>query len=137
MLYAYINISLLMLIGFMVIIFPCFYLLQNELLFPAVIVIEDLSGYTLYYAIGIGYYLHIISFIMVFPYVIFYYQSISKFNIDQNSFSDRVKEILARENEGLDIDKYITEEEIRKMEQETQKRKEIYFKSQVLREGGL
>jgi len=137
MLYAYINISLLMLIGFMVIIFPCFYLLQNELFFPAVIVIENVSGYTLYYAIEIGYYLHIISFIMVFPYVIFYYQTIRKFNIDENSFSDRVKEILARKNEGLDIDKYITEEEIRKMEQETQKRKEIYFKSQVLREGGL
>ncbi|MFO7794994.1 MAG: hypothetical protein R6W84_02500 [Promethearchaeia archaeon] len=137
MLYAYINISLLMLIGFMVLIFPCFYLLQNGLFFPTVIVIEDASGYMLYYAIGIGYYLHIISFIMIFPYVIFYYQSIRKFNIDQNSFSDRVKEVLAQENEGLDIDKYITEEEIRKMEQETQKQKEFNFKSQVLREGGL
>jgi len=137
MIYAYVNIFVLLLIGFMVVIFPCFYLLQHELYFPFVMIYDEMEEITIIYTMGIGYILTMFSFVMVFPYVILYYQSVRKFHITQPSHSDRIRAILEKENEEVDLDAFIAEEEIRRSEQKTQERKEMYFRSYMLREGGM
>jgi len=133
--YTYINIFFVLLIGLMVIIFPAFYLFQNGLYYPIIELFDESISSTCIYSVGIGYILQIIGLICVFPYVFFHYNTVRKFTIDSNGKD--LKECLEKENEKLDLDRYIAEEELKEEYRKIERDKEYKLKTQVFREGGL
>ena len=111
--YAYINFSLLMLNVFYIFAFPIFYLLPHKLYFPYLLVKDPSSGLTYFYSVGPGYVLHIFGFILVFPYIIFYYQTISKFESKAKSAVNQVRDYVAQVQEPLDLDQLIAKEQVK------------------------
>jgi len=133
--YMYANFFLLLLVGFVIIVFPAFYLFQNGLYYPIVEIYDESITSTCIYSVGIGYILQIFGFACVFPYVVFHYYTIRTFNIDSNGKD--LQDRLEKENEPLDLDRYIAEEELKNKYHKIEKEKKYKLKAQILREGGL
>jgi len=111
--YAYINFTLLILNAFYIFIFPIFYLYPNRLYFPFLVYNDLELNYNFYYLIGPGYFLQLISFIIIFPYAFFYYQTIVKFETKEHSTSKVINRIIEKAQEPLDFDKLIAEESLK------------------------
>ncbi|MFX1315412.1 MAG: hypothetical protein ACFE9T_06075 [Promethearchaeota archaeon] len=111
--YAFINLFLLLLIGFYIMVFPMIYLCPNELYFPY-FMYEDLdTNITYVYSLNIGYYFQVVAFIFTFPYAIFYYQTITHFAKDENTPEEVISKFIETKQEYLDLDKFIAEEELK------------------------
>lgn len=137
--YLYMNIFLLIIVGFLIVIFPIFFLLRNNLYFPMLIVYDESVKTYFHYSVGISYYLQSIGFVLIFPFIIFQYKIIRKFNIDSNDKTRKISHLLEKENEKLDLDRYIAEEKLKDEYNliKKQKDREYEFKSQILQEGGF
>jgi hypothetical protein len=135
--YAYLNIFLLLMIGFMIVVFPIFFLLPEELYFPFMIVFDESFNLTFHYAVGVPYYLQMGGFVMVFPYVIFHYHTIRTYILQKDDNTEKIQKLIQEENEYIDFDRYITEEKLKERHRRKENDKEFQFKINVLREGGL
>ena len=111
--YAYANLFLLMLILFFVVVFPVFYLIPNDLYFPFLYVKDKDLDVVYHYWIGPGYAIQVIGFIMVFPYAMFYYNTVLKFKSKESSAKDFVERYLQSVQERLDLDKMIANEQLK------------------------
>lgn len=111
--YAYINLVLLLFNLFYIFVFPMFYLLPHKLYFPYLLVKDPKSGLTYFYSIGPGYLLQLIGAIMVFPYILFYYQTINRFESKVNSPANQVRNYIAQVQEPLDLDQLIAKEQVK------------------------
>ncbi|MFX0039577.1 MAG: hypothetical protein ACFFCY_04955 [Promethearchaeota archaeon] len=110
--YAYVNLFLMLLIGYYIIVCPIMYLFPNGLYFPLLSVRDYDLEYIYLFAIGSGYILQIISFVFIFPYSVFYYKTTSSF-IQQERTPDKLLEKTIQDSqESIDLDKYIAEEQL-------------------------
>ncbi|MBY9007899.1 MAG: hypothetical protein KGD63_14250 [Candidatus Lokiarchaeota archaeon] len=135
--YVYILFALVLFLGFYIFIIPIFYLINNKLLFPIITYPNEDIGIIFHYSINFGYLLEFISFILIFPYVALYFYIIQNYEITQDDFEKKLKEILIKENEPFDIDKFIAEEYIKTQFQKVQRNEELKLKSQIIHEGGI
>ena len=125
--YAYLNFLLISLNLYYIFVFPIFYLLPNKLYFPFLLVKDRESGVDYYYSIGPGYVLQIIGFIMIFPYILFYYFTINSFKSEQQSPKNVIQRYIQQVQEPLDLDSLIAKEELKlKFNDRTDKEYEDY-----------
>lgn len=111
--YAYINLCLLFLIGFYIVLFPVIYLIPNNLYYPWLFYIDIEKQLTFFYFIGPGYIFQVIGFIFTFPYCVFYYQTIMKFERARQQPQKLITNYINEIKEPLDLDKFIAEEELK------------------------
>jgi hypothetical protein len=58
---------------------------------------------------------------LIFPYILFYYQTISTFEQEEHTIEKAIRRCIEEAQEPLDLDKFIAEEELKqKNGQETQ-----------------
>ena len=111
--FVFINSFVLILSSFYIVIFPIMFLIPNNLYYPFVI-FEDLNlEVRFYYLIGIGYFFQLVGFVMVFPYAIFYYITLQKFQTKKHKPSIAINSYIQQYVEELDLDKYIAEENLK------------------------
>jgi len=110
--YAYLNFFLIFLNLYFIIVFPVFYLLPNKLYYPFLLVKDRDMDVTYYYSIGPGYVFQILGFIMIFPYALFYYQTINNFKSKQQSPKKVIQRYIKNVQEPLDLDRLIAKEEL-------------------------
>jgi len=108
--YAFLHVFLLLLVGFYTVVFPMFYLTPNKLYFPLITIKEPFFGIIYHYSLGIGYFLEFIAFILLFPYAIFYLQTVRNYEISDKS-TQIIENLIKQSNINIDFDKLIAEEE--------------------------
>lgn len=114
-----------------------FYLISNDLLFPIITYPNEEIGIIYIYSINYGYLFLFLSFIFIFPYVALYFYSIQNYEIANNDSDKKINELLIKENEPFDIDKFIAEEDIKSQFLKIQRNEELKLKNQIIREGGI
>ena len=110
--FSFITLLLIVLIGFFVLIFPLFFLLPNNLYYPIMVYYDSVLELTLYYSIGPGYWLQVISFGCTFPYALFNLSVINSFEKEQFAPAEVIKSYIEKMKEGFDLDKFIAQEEL-------------------------
>lgn len=111
--YSYVNICLLALNLYYIFVFPLFYLLPQKLYFPYLLIKDPRSELTYFYCIGPGYLLQIVGFIMIFPYIMFYFQTVKRFESKASSPLNLVQNYLRQVQEPLDLDQLIAKEQVK------------------------
>ena len=104
-------VCLILLLLFYIVIFPIMYLLPNELYFPSLIDNHLIFDFRFSYSISYGYILLIVGFLLVFPYSMHYYLTITQFEKQENNPEKKIDAYIEKLQESIDIDKYIAEEE--------------------------
>ena len=110
--FGFVSLSLVTLIGFFVLVFPLFFLLPNDLYYPFMIYYDYELELTLYYSLGPGYWLQVISFGCVFPYALFNQSVVNTFEKEQLSPEKMVNTYITNTNESFDLDRLIAQEEL-------------------------
>jgi hypothetical protein len=110
--YAYTNVIVLFFAVFFILIFPSYYLISNELYYPFMSFNDVDLGVQFVYCMGTGYFMQIIAFILIFPYVLFYYQTIRTFEKTKQSPQGYIAQILDHVKEKIDLDRFIAEEKL-------------------------
>lgn len=103
--------GLIALILFYIVIFPIVYLFPNELYFPSLVDNNIDLAMRFSYAISYGYILQLVGFLLIFPYSLHYYVTITQFEKQQNTPERRIASYIEKVQEHIDFDKYIAEEE--------------------------
>jgi len=111
--FGFVNLFLVTLIGFFVLIYPLFFLLPNGLYYPFLVYYNYELEITLYYSLGPGYFLQLISFVFTFPYAMFVYSVINTFEKEQFSVENKINRDINNSREDLDLDKLIAREELK------------------------
>jgi hypothetical protein len=111
--FGFVNLFLVTLIGFFVLIYPLFFLLPNGLYYPFLVYYDYELEITLYYSLGPGYFLQLISFVFTFPYAIFVHSVINTFEKEQSSVENKINRYISNTRENLDLDKLIAREELK------------------------
>ncbi|MBA7571185.1 hypothetical protein ES708_12943 [subsurface metagenome] len=111
--FGLVNLSLVILIGLFVLIYPLFFLLPNGLYYPFLAYYDHGLEVTFYFSIGPGYFLQLISFACTFPYAMFNYSTINTFEKKRSSAENAINRYIASVREELDLDKLITQEEFK------------------------
>ncbi len=111
--YDKLNFCLLGLNLYYIFVFPMFYLLPQKLYFPYLLVKEPNSELMFFYSIGPGYVLQIIGFVLIFPYLMFYHQTVNRFESKAKSPENLVQDYLRRIQEPLDLDEMIAKEQVK------------------------
>ena len=111
--YSFMHFFLLLLVGFYVVIFPVAYLLSNELYFPYLRYEDVQANITYVYSLSVGYYFQLFALMLIFPYILFYYQTITTFEQEENTMEKAIARYIQENQETLDLDKFIAEEEIK------------------------
>ncbi|MHA1488982.1 MAG: hypothetical protein ACTSRI_04935 [Promethearchaeota archaeon] len=141
-LYSYANFFLITLIGYYLFVFPIFYLFPNDLYYPFLAVKETGLKAAFYYSIGLGYVLQAIAFVLVVPYSVFYYKTITQFGAEIRSPGKIVKKSVESYQEPLNLNKLIAEEEFKLkskgIDQKFEKKMDLDSKIKIkIEEGGL
>lgn len=113
MLYAYINFFMLILIAFYVFIFPLFFLTPNGFHFPIIYIINEDIGISFQFSVGLGYIMELIAFICVWPYILFYFQTIRNYEIEENDNIDKaIRESIKKSQRIIDLEQKIAQERV-------------------------
>jgi hypothetical protein len=120
--FSFITLSLIVLIGFFVLIFPLFFLLPNDLYYPFMVYYDNELSLTVYYSIGPGYWFQVASFGCTFPYALFNLSVINTFEKAKYAPAEVVKSYIENVKEPFDLDKLIAQEEL-EIESSQRKRK--------------
>jgi len=104
-------VCLIALLLFYILIFPVMYLIPHELYFPSLVDNNIDLAMKLSYSISYGYILQIVGFLLVFPYSLHYYITITQFEKQENTPERRIAAYIENVQESIDFDKYIAEEE--------------------------
>lgn len=102
---------LLVLILFYIVIFPVAYLFPNELYFPSLLDNNIDLAMEFSYSISYGYVLQLVGFLLVFPYSLHYYHTITSFEKQENTDERKIASYIEGVQESVDLDRYIAEEE--------------------------
>ena len=111
--YIYIQLSLLIFIGFYIVVFPIGYLLPQKLYYLFAEYYDPKSNISYSYSLGYGYFLQLIALIMIFPYILYAFQTYLRFEKENSNLNDVVQNIIKNTQEPLNMDKFIAEEQIR------------------------
>jgi hypothetical protein len=112
--YAYINIFLMLLVGYYVVICPLLYLAPYNYYFPLLRVRNCEEQLIYVYSIGPGYLLQLFSFPLIFPYTVFYYRTILTFIHERRAPEKLFQATILNSQEPVKLDRYIAEEELKK-----------------------
>jgi len=112
-LYSYILGSVLVLNLFYIVIFPVMYLLPQGLYFPFLQIVDYDSTFIYILTCSQGYILQSIAFPLIFPYIIFYFKTISTFQQKEKTPETIITKIIEKAQEPIDIDKLIAQEELK------------------------
>lgn len=112
--YSYLLLFLLVLNGFYIVVFPIMYLFPNKLYFPILIIQDNELNSTIDYSISFGYILQLCGFVLIIPYVLYYYYAAVEFERLEQKPEEKIKKYIKRIQEPLDLDKFIAEEEYEK-----------------------
>jgi len=104
-------VCLIALLLFYIVIFPIIYLVPNELYFPSLVDNNIDLAMRFSYSISYGYVLQLIGFLLVFPYSLHYYITITQFERKENTPERRIAAYIENVQESIDFDRYIAEEE--------------------------
>ncbi|MHA1987200.1 MAG: hypothetical protein ACW98D_11215 [Promethearchaeota archaeon] len=104
-------ICLIVVLLFYIVIFPIIYLIPQELYFPSLVDINNDLAIRISYSISYGYILQIMGFLLIFPYSLHYYLTVSQFEKKENTPENRIASFIENVQESIDFDKYIAEEE--------------------------
>ena len=104
-------VCLIALLLFYIVIFPIIYLVPNELYFPSLVDNNIDLAMRFSYSISYGYVLQLIGFLLIFPYSLHYYLTVSQFEKQENTPENRIATYIENVQESIDLDKYIAEEE--------------------------
>ena len=110
--YAYINFLTIFLSLYYIAVFPVVHLFSNNLYFPVMHKIDALENQEFFYSIGPGYFLQCIGFILMFPYVLYYYKTIQKFYVSEHTPEKVIERYIDNIRQPLDLDRLIEEERI-------------------------
>lgn len=110
--YAYANFMILVLNVFFILIFPLYYIISNGLYYPFMNFNDIDLGVQFTYCIGTGYVMQLVAFTLIFPYTIFYYETIHTFEKSLYSPEIYIQKKLEKIKEPLDLDKFIAEEKL-------------------------
>jgi hypothetical protein len=110
---GFVNLSLVILIGFFILIYPLFFLLPNGLYYPFLVCYDYELEITLSYSLGPGYFFQLISFVCTFPYAMFNHSIVSTFEKEQSSVENTINQYINSTREDLDLDKLIAREEFK------------------------
>ncbi len=110
--FGFITLSLVTLIGFFVSVFPLFFLLPNDLYYPFMVYYDYELELTLYYSLGPGYWLQVISFGCTFPYALFNHSVVNTFEKEQSTPEKMVNAYITNAKEPFDLDRLIAQEEL-------------------------
>jgi hypothetical protein len=109
--YSFIPFFLVILTVFYIVVFPLLYLLPNELFFPSLTNIDVTLEYTFSYSISFGYIFQLCGFVLIFPYSIYYYMTITELEKRDHTPEVEIDKIIGHVQEKLNLDKYIAEEQ--------------------------
>jgi len=112
--YSYPLLFLLVLNGFYTVVFPIIYLFPNKLYFPVLVIQDSELNTTIDYSISFGYILQLCGFVLIVPYVLYYYYATVEFERLELMPEVRIKKYIECIQEPLDLDKFIAEEEYEK-----------------------
>ena len=112
--YGYVHIFVMLFIAFYICIIPIVYLLPNQLYFPFVqhYILSEKGYIRFIYSIHIGYLFQVVSFLLTFPYSLFYYKTLNSFEQVSYSPENVMGRYVQSIQEPLDLDKFIREEEL-------------------------
>ena len=110
---GFVNLSLVILIGFFILIYPLFFLLPNGLYYPFLVYYNNELEITFCYSLGPGYFFQLISFACTFPYAMFNHSIINTFEKEQSSVENTINQYINSTREDLDLDKLIAREEFK------------------------
>jgi len=127
---GFVNLSLVILIGFFILIYPLFFLLPNGLYYPFLVCYDYELEITLSYSLGPGYFFQLISFACTFPYAMFNHSVINTFEKEQSSVENTINQYIDSTREDLDLDKLIAREEF-KLESKDSLKETLSPKSEV------
>jgi hypothetical protein len=103
-----------------IIIFPSLYLLPNDLCFPFLKTTEPTLQIQLTYGLGIGYYMQIIGFLLIFPLTVYSFQK-PLIKQDQNEEdNNKLEEFLLTNKDNADLRKFIQEEKAELMNERSE-----------------
>ena len=109
--YSYVFFFLLLLNAFYIFIVPLVYLIPQELYFPILFVKDGALTYS--YHIGLGFIMQCISFLMIFPYTVFFHKTLTTFENRNREPSKILHEFIEDVQEPIDFDGYIAKEELK------------------------
>jgi hypothetical protein len=111
--YSYILGMTLLLNIFYVIVFPVMYLFPQNLYFPFLQIVDYEEEFLHLYSIGLGYFLQVIAFMLIFPFPVYYFRTIYTFENEKNTPEYYLEEKIQNAQEPLDLDKLIAQEELK------------------------
>ncbi len=111
--YSYILGLLLVLNLFYIVIFPVMYLLPQGLYFPFLQIVDFDSTFIYILTCSQGYIIQSIAFPLIFPYIIFYFKTISTFQQKEKIPETIITKIIEKAQEPIDLDKLIAQEELK------------------------
>lgn len=111
--YAYVNIFMMLLVGYYVVICPLLYLAPYNLYFPLLSIKNYELELIYFYSIGPGYLLQLISFPLIFPYSVFYHKTVLIFIHEERGPEKILQATITSSQEYIDFDRYIAEEELK------------------------
>jgi len=110
--FTYIHVCLLIMVIFYCVMFPIFFLFPNQLFFPYVDYENTVTHFFHYQGIGLGYILHLVSIVFIFPYTFFSLMTMLKFEKEQHIAASSLNVQLKEIQEPLDLDTLIAEEQL-------------------------
>ncbi|MHA2390620.1 MAG: hypothetical protein ACXAEX_01520 [Promethearchaeota archaeon] len=108
--YPYILIFMVILVIFYIGILPVVYLFPNQLYFPVLSYFDIELEITFSYSISFGYILQLCGFILVFPYSLYYFLTITELERSKQVPHVKIEKYIEIIQEPLDIDRLIAEE---------------------------
>ncbi|MFX0001301.1 MAG: hypothetical protein ACFE9Q_11345 [Candidatus Hodarchaeota archaeon] len=111
--YSYLLITSLILNLFYIIAFPIMYLTPQRLYFPFLQIVDYNTEFIYLYHFDIGYIFHLIAFMLIFPFTIFYFRTLNTFDNVEKTPETMVEKVLNHIQEPLDLDKLIAQEELK------------------------
>ena len=111
--YAYLNFFVVGISCFYILVFPALYLFGNVFL-PVLQVRDPVQEIVLQYAVGPGYIMQSASFVLLFPYSMFYYRVITTFYAKQHTPDKVITKYIEQTTTSLDLDRMIQEEELKR-----------------------
>ncbi|MFX0167304.1 MAG: hypothetical protein ACFFAG_08465 [Promethearchaeota archaeon] len=111
--FTYIFVSLLAFTFFYVVLFPSIYLYPNKLYYPVVTQIDNELNITIHYSGGVGYFLQLFGFVLIFPYSLNYILTATALERSHHLPEIQIEKIIQEIQEPVDIDEYIAEEELK------------------------
>jgi len=133
--FAYINLTVLILLVYYTILVPCLYFIPNHLYYPFLIYADPNLHMNVQYSIGLGLFLQWVALLLASPHALFLYHTATKFKAE-SSPEEAVEEIIRQRKKFVDLDGYIAEERAKLRMSSLAAQPENFFEDVIARKEG-